>query len=139
MQFCSFIFARTTSILTIFVLIILFLLIGVFNLDKWYTSVNFIVAAVVLAIHYLVLKTKYLGRFFLTYLVSLVPFLIVNGVLTGSFIDEPVVKYNDMENLSIRIFTIPIEDSVYAMTLLLMTISIYEMIRSNKTIKPALS
>lgn len=120
-----------------FVLIVLFLLIGVFNLDKWYTSVNFIVAAVVLGIHYLVLKTKFLGRFYLTYLVSLIPFLLVNGVLTGSFIDEPVVKYNDMENLSIRIFTIPIEDSVYAMTLLLMTISIYEMIRSNKTFKPA--
>ncbi|AFL83495.1 lycopene cyclase domain protein [Belliella baltica DSM 15883] len=132
------IFAAVAKPIT-FVLIVLFVLIGVLNLDKWYTSVNFIVAAVVLSIHYIVLKTKFLGRFYLTYLVSLIPFLLVNGVLTGSFIDEPVVKYNDMENLSIRLFTIPIEDTVYSMTLLLMTISIYELIKSKKTIKPALS
>lgn len=120
-------------------LIALFLLIGLFNLDKWYTSVNFLVAATALAFHYLALKTRVLGRFYLTYLVSLIPFLLVNGILTGSFIEEQVVKYNDMENLSIRLFTIPIEDTVYSMTLLLMTISIYELIRSKKTIKPALS
>jgi lycopene cyclase domain-containing protein len=122
-----------------FVLIVLFLLIGLFNLDKWYTSVNFLVASAVLVLHYIVFKTEILGRFYLTYLVSLIPFLFVNGILTGSFIEEQVVKYNDMENLSIRLFTIPIEDTVYSMTLLLMTISIYEMIRSKKTIKPALS
>lgn len=122
-----------------FALIALFLLIGLFNLDKWYTSVNFLVAAAALALHYLALKTRVFGRFFLTYLVSLIPFLLVNGILTGSFIEEQVVKYNDMENLSIRLFTIPIEDTVYSMTLLLMTISIYELIRSKKTIKPALS
>lgn len=122
-----------------FVLIVLFLLIGLFNLDKWYTSVNFLVASAALLIHYFVFKTSVLGRFYLTYLVSLIPFLLVNGILTGSFIEEQVVKYNDMENLSIRIFTIPIEDTVYSMTLLLMTISFYEMIRSKKTIKPALS
>ena len=132
------VFAPVVKPLTI-VLILLFLVIGLSNLDKWYTSVNFIVAAFTLAIHYFLFKGKYLGRFYLTYLVSLIPFLIVNGILTGSFIDEQVVKYNDLENLSIRIFTIPIEDTVYSMTLLLMNISIYEKIKSKKTIHPTSS
>lgn len=118
-----------------FVLIILFLLIGLLNLDKWYTSVNFLVASAVLLIHYLQFKTTILGRFYLTYSVSLIPFLLVNGILTGSYLAEPVVKYNDMENLSLRLFTIPIEDIVYNMTLLLMTISFYEFIRSKKQLK----
>lgn len=109
-----------------FILIPLFLLIGLLNLDKWYTSVNFIVAAIMLSIHYRVYGNRILGRFYLAYLVHLIPFLIVNGVLTGSFIDQPVVFYNNAENLSIRLGTIPIEDIVYSMTLLLMNITLYE-------------
>jgi lycopene cyclase domain-containing protein len=49
----------------------------------------------------------------------LIPFFIVNGVLTGSFITDQVVWYNNDENLSIRLFTIPIEDVIYAFTLIL--------------------
>ncbi|MGC9342869.1 MAG: lycopene cyclase domain-containing protein [Bacteroidales bacterium] len=56
----------------------------------------------------------------------LIPFLIVNGILTGSFIEEEIVWYNDMENLSFRIFTIPVEDMFYGMLLILMNVSIYE-------------
>ena len=50
----------------------------------------------------------------------LIPFFIVNGILTGSFIENEVVWYNNTENLNIRLFTIPIEDSVYAFTLILL-------------------
>jgi lycopene cyclase domain-containing protein len=118
-----------------FVLIPAFLIIGLLNLDKWYTSVNFLVATAMLSIHFILYQEKYLGRFYLTYLVSLIPFLIVNGILTGSFIDEPIVIYNNAENLGIRLVTIPIEDTVYSMTLLLMNITIYERIRNTKTIQ----
>lgn len=115
-----------------FILIPTFLLIGFLNLDKWYTAVNFIVAGIMLAIHYKVYKARILGRFYLAYLVHLVPFILVNGVLTGSFIESPVVLYNDAENLSIRLGTIPIEDMVYSMTLLLMNITLYEGFQNRK-------
>lgn len=117
------------------VLIPVFLIIGILNLDKWYTSVNFLVATAMLSVHFVLFQGKHLGRFYLTYLVHLIPFLLVNGILTGSFIDEPVVIYNNAENLGIRILTIPIEDTVYSMTLLLMNLTIYERIKNNKTIQ----
>ena len=60
-----------------------------------------------------------LNIFFPVFLVLLIPFFIVNGFLTGSWINEQVVWYNDAENLGIRIGTVPIEDSVYALTMLL--------------------
>jgi lycopene cyclase domain-containing protein len=119
---------------TLFLIPFLFV-IGMLNLDKWYTSVNLLVGSVALAIHYIFFQTKYLGRIYLAYLVHLIPFLLVNGVLTGGFTEEAVVIYNNEENLGIRIYTIPIEDTVYAMTLLLMNISFYEKFRQRKTIQ----
>lgn len=54
-------------------------------------------------------------RFLLAYGVCLVPFLIVNGLLTSL----PVVLYNDSENIGLRIYTIPAEDVFYGMLLVL--------------------
>lgn len=107
---------------------------GLLHLDKWYTSVNFLVGAAALLAHFLVFNDQYLGRFIFAYLVHLVPLMLCNGILTGGLTEEPVVIYNNAENLGIRIWTVPIEDSIYSMTLFLMNISIFEKIRSQKTI-----
>ena len=64
------------------------------------------------------------------YFVTLIPFFIVNGLLTGSFIPEEVVYYNDAENLGIRLGTIPIEDAVYGLLMLLMNVTWYEYFKS---------
>jgi lycopene cyclase domain-containing protein len=116
----------------VFVLIPVFIILGFIHLDKWYTTVNFFFAALVLFVHYFYFKNTILGKFCFAYMVSLIPFLLVNGILTGSFIEEPVVIYNNSENLSIRIFTIPIEDTVYSFSLLLMNFSIYQYILKSK-------
>ena len=63
---------------------------------------------------------------FLTFLVILVPFLIVNGILTGTFIEGEVVWYNPEENLGIRIFTIPVEDFGYGFSLILFDLLLSE-------------
>lgn len=114
--------------ITIILALILFT-IAIMNLDKIYTSVTFILTAIFLIMQVYILGSKFLGHFYLSYLIIfLFPFLLVNGILTGSFIHEPVVLYNNLENLSIRIFTIPVEDFIYGMLLYLMNVSIFEKI-----------
>lgn len=105
---------------------------GIFYLDKWYTGVTFLSAGGYLAFQMIVLKPRYMGRFYLAFAVILIPFFIVNGILTGSFIDQPVVWYNDQENLGIRMGTIPVEDTFYGMLLLVMNVSVYEWLRLRK-------
>ena len=53
-------------------------------------------------------------HFWLALLLSYVPFLIFNGLLTAI----PIVVYNDLENWGIRVYTIPLEDFFYSFSLL---------------------
>ncbi|WP_165698013.1 lycopene cyclase domain-containing protein [Flavobacterium nackdongense] len=93
----------------------------IFNYTKLYTVINY--SVLVLLLTYTVFKVPHvLNTFFITFLIVLIPFSIVNGILTGSFIDEPVVSYNNAENLGIRLGTIPIEDIGYAFSMLLMSV-----------------
>ena len=112
-----------------YIFISLFSLLSAYNHDKWYTLVNFALATILLII--VVNKNSELLRsYFFTFLIMLVPFFIVNGVLTGSFIENQVVWYNNDENLGVRLFTIPIEDTVYAFTLILLNLYVINSIKS---------
>ena len=50
----------------------------------------------------------------------------VNGILTGSYIENQVVWYDNTENLGIRLFTIPLEDIFYAFNMLFPAIILIE-------------
>lgn len=117
------------------VLIVVCLFIGAINIDKWYTSTTFLSLAIYLIFLQFVKKESFLGRFYFAYLFILIPFFIVNGILTGSGIEEPVVWYNDDENLGVRIATIPIEDAFYGMLLILMNVSIFEWLQRKTLIR----
>jgi len=108
------------------VLIILLLIAGIYNIDKWYTGVTFITLALCLAFQMLKLKPRYMGRFYFAFAVLIIPFFIVNGILTGSFIEDSVVWYDDNHTLGMKIGTIPLEDFFYALLLILINIAIIE-------------
>jgi lycopene cyclase domain-containing protein len=111
-------------------------ILAIANIGRLYTSVTFAATASFLLAHLLLFKSNYLGRLYFAYLVIfLFPFLIVNGILTGSFLAEPVVWYNNREILSLRIFTIPIEDFAYGLLLILMNVTIYEKLMVSKGLK----
>lgn len=71
-------------------------------------------------------------KFYITFLFILFPFLIVNGILTGSFLNMVVVWYNDSQNLGIRILTMPVEDFAYAFGLILFNLLFYEWVCGRK-------
>ena len=86
--------------------------------DRWYTLVNFMYGLVLLGIAYNYFRSK-LRPFLATYIVILIPFFLVNGILTGTGIEDQVVWYNNDENLGIRMLTIPVEDTIYNLGMLL--------------------
>lgn len=108
-----------------FLLALILITIAASNYNKAYTFWNFIFASLFLLFTG-IKNPKWLGQFWIAYGIHLIPFIIVNGVLTGYGLNEPIVWYDNSENLSIRLLTIPIEDTIYALLLLLMNVTFYE-------------
>lgn len=102
--------------------------------NRLYTSVNAVVCLALLFVFVKFYKQK-AGTFFRFYLVHLIPFFIVNGILTGTGLTQPVVWYNNNHNLGIRLFTIPIEDTLYSMSMMFMNIMLYEYFQQRSVIK----
>lgn len=96
---------------------------------KLYSSITFFSLSILLSILSLN-KAQFFDRFLMVYLIILVPFFLSNGILTGTWVDKPIVWYNNDFNLGIRMFTIPVEDAFYAMLLLLLNITGYEWLKS---------
>ncbi len=124
-------FNRKTTTLISLGLIILLLMVVIFNIDRAYTFYNYGLLIIILT-YSLLTQNKELQSFYITFLVILIPFFIVNGILTGSFIDGEVVWYNNDENLGIRIGTIPIEDIGYAFNMLFMSVILIEKFKEKK-------
>jgi len=123
--------AKVESKIT-YALIIILLILAVLYYDRWYTFITALVLLALLIFH-LWWKPKHLHIFYLSYLFVLIPFFLVNGILTGSWIDEPVVWYNNAENMNLRIGTVPADDLFYNMAMLLMSVSLYEHFKTKKT------
>lgn len=116
------------------ILAVVLLVTGILYLDRYYTGWTFLLTASFIGLLYLArsfFKGFDAASFLVSYAVCLIPFLIVNGFLTSI----PVVQYNDVENLGLRIYTIPFEDAFYGMLLILMNIVFYEKFKS-KNPKP---
>lgn len=106
-----------------FILIVVLLIIAVTNYNRLYTSITFFSMSFYLS--YLVYKNVNLSYHYLSYLFILPFFILSNGVLTGSFLVDPIVWYNDAENLGVRLFNIPIEDTIYGMLLIFLNIELF--------------
>lgn len=87
--------------------------------DRWYTLTA--AGGLALGCTWLLWKRPWWTAAFLrSWGVGLIPFFLVNGVLTGMFLPEPIVWYNNAENMGIRLGTIPVEDALYGMFMMLM-------------------
>jgi len=94
----------------------------VFYYNRVYTAVTFGLLLVLIPVLLYIVRVQWFGRFYTAYVVWLIPFYLVNGVLTSI----PIVMYNNSQNMAQRIGTIPVEDHFYLMALLLMNIAFFE-------------
>jgi len=70
--------------------------------------------------------------FMWAYLVCLLPFFIVNGILTGAVTPEPIVWYSGQHIIGWRMISIPFEDLYYNYALLLPVTWIYYSLKNHK-------
>lgn|GEM_PF-613773 len=110
-------------------LIIGLIIIGIYFWQYTYTSTVTLFAASTLCLHLAIGNAYIRLKTYLVFIVSLIPFFFINGILTGAFQNEPIVWYNTEELLNIRIISIPIEDIIYLLPLLLINTSLFEWFR----------
>lgn len=116
-----------------FLLAALLLIVAIWNYDKTYTFWKLGLAGLTILIHFFMYKDRLFGRFLVSWLFIMIPFFLVNGVLTYL----PVVTYNDGENLGIRyadltgiaFLNIPVEDTFYGFMLMIMNVTIMEYLK----------
>jgi lycopene cyclase domain-containing protein len=111
---------------------IISLVLSFFLFDKAYTFSVLLIGGVMFFAASTFFTVERFEKFLITYSISIIPMLLVNGLLTGL----PVVIYNNAENLGIRIGTIPIEDFLYGAMLLLMNIGLYEWQKKKRGFPP---
>jgi lycopene cyclase domain-containing protein len=91
------------------------------------------VPAIGLSAWLLTVRPDYLQQLSFAFVICLLPFLLVNGLLTGSFLEGQVVWYSPSAFSGIRIRTIPLEDVFYAFDLLGLNIIISERLLRRST------
>ncbi len=98
------------------------ILLALWYYDRAYTCSVFVLLSFLLIFFMVKKEWAILGKFYPAYGISLIPFLLVNGLLTAI----PVVNYDPSEQVYLLIYTIPFEDAFYGMLLLLGVTWIFE-------------
>lgn len=114
-----------------YILIGVFLVIGFAFWSHMYTATTFILTGLFLLYHNFAFSSRLRADFYRSYLISWVPFMLVNGVLTGGYTQEPIVLYNPVEYLGIRMLSIPLDDSIYSLLMLIGVTTLFEWFRTS--------
>lgn len=132
---CTFIYAcvrayfprATFSIFNLMVYVILAvycLVILLVGLGNWYSTMVALISLPIL--FYLWRNRAAYTHVPISFVLALIPFFMMNSALTGAFTLEPIVWYNDSENVGVRWGTIPAEDILYAFILVVGNILVYK-------------
>lgn len=111
------------------VLLAIFALVAFFSRQKLYTFFTFFLLTVYFG--YTIFRNsfkKHYTKFYITYLICLIPLLIIKQILTVL----PAVRYNNSHIFGVRIFSVPIEDLGYFFLLMLMNITIFEYLNERR-------
>lgn len=101
-------------------------ILAVSYINNWYTASACILAFMLTIALYFRKKEAWYPQFVFAYLVAVIPFTVVNGILTGMATPEPIVWYSESHIIGPRIITIPMEDLFYNYDLLILVVYFFE-------------
>lgn len=120
--------------LIVFVIVIVCSVMALLHYDKIYTLVTAIATIATLIYLHFIVRADWIGKASLIFTVLMLGFFPVNGVLTGTGLETPIVNYNQNDFLGIRMLTIPVEDAVYGYTQFLLVLYFFKKF-SGKSLK----
>ena len=112
--------------IVVFISVVVCSVIALLHYDKIYTLVTAIATMTTLIYLHFIARADWIGKASLVYAILMLGFFPVNGILTGSGLETPIVNYNPGDFLGIRIGTIPIEDAVYGYTQFLLVLYFFK-------------
>ena len=92
---------------------------------KLYTSSTFISTAILCIILKFGFHINWFGNAIIVFGILIIPFFLVNGILTGTGLLAPVVRYHPDYYLGIRVISIPVEDFIYGFELFMMNLFLF--------------
>lgn len=107
------------AFIAIYILVIL-----VVGFGNWYSTLVALIAIPILL--YLLRNRAAYTHVPVAFVLSVIPFFMMNSALTGLFTPEPIVWYNNAENIGFRWGTIPAEDILYSFILVVGNVLIYK-------------
>ncbi|MBL7734271.1 MAG: lycopene cyclase domain-containing protein [Chitinophagaceae bacterium] len=108
--------------LIVFVSVIVCSVMALLHHDKIYTLVTAITTVITLIYLHFIVRADWIGKASLVFAALMLGFFPVNGVLTGTGLETPIVNYNPNDFLGIRMGMIPVEDAVYGYTQFLLVV-----------------
>ena len=117
----------------VFATVIVCALVALLHHDKIYTLVTALATMLTVIYLHFIARADWISKASLVYTVLMLGFFPVNGVLTGTGLESPIVNYNPKDFLGIRLLTIPIEDAVYGYTQFLLVIYFFKKFKTNKS------
>lgn len=110
----------------VFMSVVVCAVVALLHYDKIYTLVTAVSTLATLIYLHFIARSSWLGKASLVFTVLMLGFFPVNGVLTGTGLENPIVNYNPGDFLGIRLGTIPIEDAVYGYTQFLLVLYFFK-------------
>lgn len=101
--------------------------------DLIYTFITALALIGTLIYLHFITYTPWIGQASMVYTLLMLGFFPVNGVLTGTGLESPIVNYNPEDFLGIRMLTIPVEDAVYGYVLFLWVLYFFKIFQRRDT------
>jgi lycopene cyclase domain-containing protein len=118
----------------VFASVIVCSLVALLHPDKAYTFVTAIATICTLFYLHFFVRAPWISHASLVYCILMLGFFPVNGILTGTGLESPIVNYNPNEFLGIRMLTIPIEDAVYGYSQFLWVIYFFKIFQKKQSL-----